>query len=59
MQIQSLRIKSYRSWRVADSASEAAIARMKKDDPLSDEDQRLLSSAPQSIHQLPSPRLFP
>ena len=30
MQIQSLRIKSYRSWRVADSASEAAIARMKK-----------------------------
>ena len=30
MQIQSLRIKSYRSWRVADTASEQAIARMKQ-----------------------------
>ncbi len=30
MQIKSLRIKSYRSWRVADTASEQAIARMKQ-----------------------------
>jgi putative transposase len=30
MQIQSLRIKSYRSWCVADTASEQAIARMKQ-----------------------------
>ena len=30
MQIKSLRIKSYRSWAIADTASEAAIARIKK-----------------------------
>lgn len=30
MQIKSLRIKSYRSWHVADTASEQAIARMKQ-----------------------------
>lgn len=30
MQIKSLRIKSYRSWRIADTASEQAIARMKQ-----------------------------
>ena len=30
MQIKSLRIKSYRSWAISDTASEAAIARIKK-----------------------------
>ena len=45
MQIKSLHIKSYRSWAIADTASEAAIARIKKLEPYAEQVLEILEQS--------------